>query len=155
MNRFCHLQRFPFTEGQGSASFVQNCFSSGALAPWHADEWLVCDIMITFRFCVLGWSSCFQTLFWTKTWFKAAEVHSLFTDRPNNEHLNYRKPDVIWSLWEHVIKCVRLSSWTVFFEWICFCIYLAVCSCNTVFFESAPVCITQGLYDWQLVVRVV
>lgn len=135
MNRFCHFQRFPEIS-QKVRDQLLLCKTVLCLAGWHLcclDEWLVCDIMITFRFCVLGWSSCFQILIWTKTWFKAAKVHLLFTDGPNNEQLYYRKPDVIWSLWEHVIKCVLLSSWTVFFEWICFCTYLAICSCNTAF----------------------
>lgn len=60
------LSRFPFTEGQGSASFVQNCFLPGKLAPQNSylATWVMRDIMITFRFSFLGWSSCFQAVFY-------------------------------------------------------------------------------------------
>lgn len=123
MNRFCLLQRFPFTEGQGSASFVQNCFVPRKLAP-HAQngclaKWLLCDIMITFRFGFQVWSSCFQTPFWTKCWFKAAKVHSLFTDRPNNEKMNYRETRCDMGF---MGACNKMCAFVKFSD--CVCVYV-------------------------------
>lgn len=80
------LSRFPFTEGQRSTSFVQNCFLPGKLAlhtqtllgyvshTWHYD-----NISILFSGLVL----LFLVLCFMQTWFIAAKVHS--SDRPNNE----------------------------------------------------------------------